>query len=203
MSYESVTDAELAAMGRSDREAFAELYRRHVDRVVAFAARRSKDAADTADLVAATFLVGLESLNSYDPRKGDPLPWLLGIARRLVANRGRRRSREWAAANRLQGHRMLDDDDFTLLERQIDANRLSARLESALSRLKPRDREALLLVGYDRLAPDDAATVLGVRPAAFRMRLSRARRALRSLLDDPQHDAVLMPGVRLQGEVPR
>ena len=203
MSYESLTDAELAALGQGDREAFAELYRRHVDRVVAFAARRSKDAADTADLVAATFLVGLESLHSYDARKGEPLPWLLGIARRLVANRGRRRSREWAAANRLHGHRMLDDDDFTRLERQIDANRLSARLESALTRLSPRDREALLLVGYDRLAPDDAATVLGIRPAAFRMRLSRARRALRSVLDDPHHVAGLRPGVRLQGEVSR
>jgi RNA polymerase sigma-70 factor (ECF subfamily) len=203
MSYESSTDVELATTGWSDPEAFAELYRRHVDRVVAFATRRSNTPADAADLVAATFLVGLESLKSYDPRKGDPLPWLLGIARRLAMNRGRRRNREWAAANRLQGQRLLDDDDFMRLERQIDANRLSARLESALSKLKPQDREALLLVGYDRLAPDDAATVLGLRSAAFRMRLSRARRALRSQLDDPHHDVALRRGVRLKGEVAR
>jgi len=201
MSYKAFADAELATMGRTDREAFAELYRRNIDRVVAFVARRSQDPADTADLVAATFLVALESLHRYDSRQGDPLPWLLGIARRLIANRGRRRSREWAAANRLHGHRMLDDDDFARLERQVDANRLSDRLESAISKLEARDREVVLLVAYDRLGSADAATVLGIRPAAFRVRLSRARRKLRSALDDPDHDAVRVPHVRLQGEL--
>jgi RNA polymerase sigma factor (sigma-70 family) len=203
MSYESVTDRELAVIARHDSEAFGELYRRHVDRVVAFAIRRSPGAADAADLVAATFLVGLEGLGTYDPRKGDPLPWLLGIASRLAANRGRRGSREWAAANRLRGHRMLYDDDFARLDAQIDAGRRSARLESALSALRERDREALMLVGHDGLTPEEAAAALGMRPAAFRMRLTRARRALRSVLDDPGQNSKVMSMPRLQGEVPR
>jgi RNA polymerase sigma factor (sigma-70 family) len=203
MSYDSFADRELAVLARADREAFGELYRRNVDRVVAFATRRSPGAADAADLVAATFLVGLEALGTYDPRKGDPLPWFLGIAARLAANRGRRGSREWAAANRLQGHRLLHDDDFARLDAQIDASRRSARLESALKALRERDREALMLVGHDGLTPEEAAAVLGMRPAAFRMRLTRARRALRSVLDERGRNNTLMSMPRLQGEVPR
>jgi DNA-directed RNA polymerase specialized sigma24 family protein len=65
MSYESFTDRERAVIARHDPEASGELYRRHVDRVVAFAVRRSPGAADAADLVAATFLVGLEALGTY------------------------------------------------------------------------------------------------------------------------------------------
>jgi RNA polymerase sigma-70 factor (ECF subfamily) len=48
----------------------------------------------------------------------------------------------------------------------------------AVRRLKPRDREALMLVGADGLTPTQAAGVLGISPANFRMRLTAARRAL-------------------------
>ena len=49
---------------------------------------------------------------------------------------------------------------------------------AALERLRPRAREALLLVSEAGLRPAEAARVLGISPAAFRMRLSAARRAL-------------------------
>jgi DNA-directed RNA polymerase specialized sigma24 family protein len=49
---------------------------------------------------------------------------------------------------------------------------------AALGRLRPRAREALLLVSAAGLRPAQAARVLGISPAAFRMRLSSARRAL-------------------------
>ncbi len=63
-----------------DREACAALYRDHVGRVTGFAARRLTSPAEVADLVAATFLVALERSDSYDPARGDPGAWLLGIA---------------------------------------------------------------------------------------------------------------------------
>ena len=59
-------------------------------------------------------------------------------------------------------------------------------MRGALGRLKPRAREALLLAGPDGLTSRQAAAVLGISPAAFRMRLTSARRALaRALADGP------------------
>lgn len=48
----------------------------------------------------------------------------------------------------------------------------------ALSALPEQQREALLLVAWDGLTPDQAATVLGIRSGAFRVRAYRARQAL-------------------------
>jgi RNA polymerase sigma-70 factor (ECF subfamily) len=52
------------------------------------------------------------------------------------------------------------------------------RLERALARLPVRDREVLLLVSVEGLAPSEAARALGVAPEALRKRLQRAREHL-------------------------
>ena len=43
----------------ADPAAFEAFYRRHVDRVIGFAARRLRDPADVADVVASTFVNAL------------------------------------------------------------------------------------------------------------------------------------------------
>ncbi len=54
-----------------------------------------------------------------------------------------------------------------------------------MATLKPREEEALLLVGAEGLAPSQAAAALGITGAAFRMRLLSARRALTRALNAP------------------
>jgi RNA polymerase sigma factor (sigma-70 family) len=179
------SDAEALRRVRSDPEALELLYRRHVKRVVAYAARRCREPQDVADLVAATFVSVLESAQGYDPRRGEVLPWILGIEAHLHADRGRRAYREREVLARTLGERRLDEDDYARLEAQIDAARDSRRVEAALETLPPKLREALLLVGHDGLSDREAAAALRIAPTAFRMRLSRARRALRQALDEP------------------
>jgi RNA polymerase sigma-70 factor (ECF subfamily) len=62
------------------------------------------------------------------------------------------------------------------------ADRAAAR--AALARLRPDDREALLLVAWEGLDPDEAAAALGLSPGTFAVRLHRARRRLEHLLTD-------------------
>ena len=181
------TDEDLLGRLSFDPTAFEAFYRRHVDRVIGFAARRVSEPADAADLVAATFVTVLTAAGSYDPRRGEPTAWLLGITARLVANARRRRARESAAMARIAGRRLIDQSDIDRLEERIDAARSSQAVLAALSRLRPRAREALLLVGADGLSPAQAARVLGISPAAFRMRLSSARRTLdKAVADQPR-----------------
>jgi RNA polymerase sigma factor (sigma-70 family) len=162
----------------ADPGAFEAFYRQHVDRVIGFAARRVTEPADVADLVAATFVTALTAARSYDPQRGEPGAWLLGITARLIANARRRKVRESAALARFAGRRLIDQSDIERLEERIDAARCSQSVLAALDRLRPRAREALLLVSEAGLRPAEAARVLGISPAAFRMRLSSARRAL-------------------------
>lgn len=177
------TDRELLAALSADRAAFEVFYRRHVGRVIRFAARRLSEPADVADLTAATFVEVLTSAATYDPSRGQPEAWLLGIAVRLIANGRRRQGREAAALRRIAGRRLIDPDDFERLEEQIDASRATTAALYAMAKLKPSEREALLLVGADGLTPAQAAGVLGITGPAFRMRLHSARRALARALD--------------------
>jgi RNA polymerase sigma-70 factor (ECF subfamily) len=172
------SDAELLARVRSDAAALDLLYRRHVKRVGAYAARRCREPQDAADLVAATFVTVIDSAHTFDPKRGEASSWILGIAANLWANRGRRAFRERELLARSLAEPALDDDEYARIERQIDASRESRRVEAALATLDPRQCEALLLVGQDGLSDNEAAAVAGVAPAAFRMRLTRARRAL-------------------------
>ncbi len=171
-------DEELLRRLSSDPAAFELFYRRHVDRVIGFAVRRVTDPADAADLVAATFVTVLTAARSYDRQRGEPGAWLLGITARLIVNARRRKARESAALARVAGRRLIGPSDIERLEERIDAARSSQAVIAALDRLRPRAREALLLVSEAGLQPAEAARVLGISPAAFRMRLSGARRAL-------------------------
>ena len=177
------TDRELLARA-GDPEAFALFYRRHVDRLVRFAARRASGPADAADVAAATFVVALRGADRYDPRRGEPGAWLVGIAARLIANDRRRKVREAFALAKLESRVLLQDDD---IERLVQLMGNSARARStneALHHLTAHAREAVLLVGPEGLSEAEAADVVGISTVAFRMRLSRARRHLARLVAD-------------------
>jgi len=179
---EGLTDAELVARIRDDPDALEVLYRRHVRRLVAYATRRCEQPADVADLVAATFLAVLESAPTFDPARGDALPWIFGIAGRIQSRQRRRQWRERDALARTSNARNLAADDFSRLEQEIDATQRSHEVDEVLHHLSFRHREVLLLVGADNLSHDEAAVALGLSSGAFRNRLLRARRALRRAL---------------------
>jgi RNA polymerase sigma factor (sigma-70 family) len=166
-----------------DRETFAALYRDHVGRVTSFAAPRLFSPGEVADLVAATFLVALERSDSYDPARGDHGAWLLGIAANLLANQRRRLVREQLARARLDARALLSPDDVGALVARIDASAEATRLRAAMEALPVSYREVLLLAGESSLSRAAAAKAVGMSPAAFRVRLSRARRALRRAME--------------------
>jgi RNA polymerase sigma factor (sigma-70 family) len=171
-------DSTLIAHIRTDPVALEVFYRRHIGRVLAFAARRCREPEDVGDLAAATFVTALESAQSYDPTRGEVVPWLFGIESHLWLDRCRGSFRERELLARTIGQRELGEDDYARLEEQIDAERTGGQLGRALGRIDPGEREVLLLAGDDGLTSRQAAAALGISPTAYRMRLSRARRAL-------------------------
>jgi RNA polymerase sigma-70 factor (ECF subfamily) len=172
-------DRDLVGRLQSDPSAFEELYRRHVRRLTAYVATRCRQPEDAADVVAATFVAALESAQRYDPARGDVLPWLIGIARHFSSDTVRHARREREALAQIAGWRSLSQDETAELEARIDAAREAAELQGVLKRVHVRDREPLVLLGYVGLTPTQAAQALGISSGAFRVRVMRARRALR------------------------
>jgi RNA polymerase sigma-70 factor (ECF subfamily) len=156
------------------RGAFEDLFGAHYWAVRAYVLRRGPASA-VEDVVAETFLVAWRRLDSLED---DPLPWLFGVARRVLANQRRADRRRGALTARLAsllpGQASVWDPPATM----------SDELAVAMVRLSPHEREALLLVAWEGLEPARAARAAGCSPAAFRGRLHRARRHVSETLAD-------------------
>jgi RNA polymerase sigma-70 factor, ECF subfamily len=151
------------------RSRFERLYGELAPEVQAYVLRRI-DPELVGDIVADVFLVAWRRLDDVSDQ---PLPWLLGVARKTIANHLRGARRRTALVERLRA---------TAGSSTVDVSRAEP-VWIALASLGERDREALMLVAWDGFSREEAAAVLGCSNAAFRVRLHRARTKLSRALD--------------------
>jgi RNA polymerase sigma factor (sigma-70 family) len=173
----------------SDPATFEAFYRRHVTAITRFFARRVTDPHLVADLTADVFYAVIGSAHAYEPARGSELGWLYGIARHVLASDRRQEARRLRAEGRSAGQRLLDDDDIARLEDRIDAESAARRLYQALADLPARDRAILEFVAVDGLRLTEAAAALGISSGSARVRMYRARRAVRGALGPPDAPA--------------
>ena len=176
-----------------DPQAFEAFYREHVEAVQRFVARRVGDPYLAADLTAEVFLAAIDAAGGYRRERGSPAAWLFGVARIVVAAEHRRGARERRAHARLEGRRLLGEDDLERMRERIDAAAQSRALFAAVAELPDGERAVLELVALDDLSVTEAAAVLGLRPVTARVRLHRARGALRRQFFDDDSAAITHP----------
>jgi RNA polymerase sigma-70 factor (ECF subfamily) len=158
-------DSTLLMSGNDERQArFEALFRRNVQSVRAYAMRRDTQRAE--DVVAETFTTAWRRLEEVPEHE---LPWLLAVARRVLANQRRSAKRQSSLRERLALERTTTGED-------VEDDPRAGRAVAALRTLSERDREVLLLIERDCLSRQAAATVLGCTRAEVRLRLHRARR---------------------------
>jgi RNA polymerase sigma-70 factor (ECF subfamily) len=149
---------------------FAEIFA-HLDFISAYARRRG--ARDPDGIAAEAMAIAWRRL--ADVPTADPRPWLIVTARNLLL--AERRSEPET------GRQPLGEIDLEAPAEQLPPELdLDPDLAQGLRGLADNDREALLLIAWDDLTPALAAASLGISPAAFRVRLHRARRRLNDLL---------------------
>jgi len=152
-----------------------ELFRSHASHVLAYAMRRGATRAEAEDVLAETFVVVCRRLKDAP---SDALPWLLAIARRVLANQARGRRRDAALLAKLSQFASStgpSDPASDIL--------LGDELHEALMNLPGKDREALLLVAWEGLTHAQAAQVLGLSRKGFTARIGRARARLMQHLE--------------------
>jgi len=147
------------------------------------------------DVVADTYLVAWRRLDDVPVDPGHARAWLFGTARHLLLNERRSAQRREALTIRIAespeiaGNPSPDQDE---LARRVD-------LAAAWRQLAPADQEVLALTLWDGLSGSEAAVVLGISPVAYRLRLSRSRRALRRLLGHRAAPAPTTPSALTEG----
>lgn len=178
-------------MDASREERFTAVYRRHCAQVERYVMRRVHADA-VADVVAEVFLTAWRRAD--DIPRADALPWLYGVARRVLANDRRARRRRADLVDLLAGQP----------ERQTGCatDEVVARtdLARAMRGLSESDQEVLRLVLWEELTVSEAAVALECTAVAARVRMHRARRRLRRRLEATD-DAPAYSGNPVRAEV--
>lgn len=163
---------------------------RMIRRVYSYVAYLVGDGPEAEDITSEAVERMIRYSESYDPEKGAPVAWALGIARRCIAAR-------------VGEPTPLPEDDLEQLAEpagDVDAvDRLTVR--DAVSRLPAHERELVALRYGADLTARQIGELLGVRTNTVEVGLHRAHARLRAELaadfrpvraprDDPAHDAL-------------
>jgi RNA polymerase sigma-70 factor (ECF subfamily) len=157
-----------------DFDRFVEsLFARHADTVYRYC-RVRLGSEDAADAVSEVFIVAVRRAGEIPERE---VAWLLGVARRVVANQLRSRRRHAALTDRLAGAGPAAEPDHGAL---IERSDVAAR---ALRSLRPKDRDVIVLMMTRSLSAEELGTALGCTAGAASVRLNRARARLAKAVD--------------------
>jgi RNA polymerase sigma-70 factor, ECF subfamily len=148
-----------------------------IRRVYAYVAYRVGDGPDAEDLTSETFERALRYKKSYDSRKGEPVAWLIGIARRCIEGRPATLevSSEYIEA---ADHRDLEDEALGRIA-----------LSGAVSRLEERDRDLIALRYGADLTARQIAELQGAKTNAIEVALHRALGRLRAHVEGEDDSA--------------
>ncbi len=144
-------------------------------RVYAYVAYRVGDRADAEDITSDTFERALRYRDRYDERRGEPIAWLLGIARNCLYDAQLRPRPETPSG---------PEPTRPGIGAEI-VGRIA--LEEALASLSTDDQELLALRYGADLKVREIASLLERRTNAVEVALSRARARLAAALDDGEH----------------
>jgi RNA polymerase sigma-70 factor (ECF subfamily) len=166
-------------VGRGDRDAFEQLYRRFARPVLAMAVRQLGDNGRAEDATQETFAAIWRSARSYRSERGTGSAWLFAVARHAIIDRARQK-REHVAE-------MPEEvSDWAGPAERAEESWLAWRVHSALEQLPERERAVVELAYWSGLSQTEIASYLDVPLGTVKTRTRTGLARLAGLLDEVQ-----------------
>lgn len=197
------TPDELSALRGGDESAFTSLVERYHGALLRLAMGYVKDRALAEDVVQETWFVCLRGLDRFEGRSSLKT-WIYGIALNIARSRARREARVLPFASffrrdggdkdrgpTVAGDRFGADgmwktwpDPWTNVpEERLLGKETMAHVREAIDALPPNQRDVIVLRDVAGLDSSDVCTLLAISPENQRVRLHRARAAVRKMLE--------------------
>jgi RNA polymerase sigma-70 factor (ECF subfamily) len=157
-----------------DREAFGSLYGTYIKRIYDFVYFRVACREVAEDLVSGIFIKTMENLLKFEPAKGSFSSWIYRIARNHVIDHYRTSKPQSS----------LDDAELSDEGRQVERAEDAIFFDQAdklLKRLKPEQRDVVIMRVWDELPYAEIAAITGKSEAAAKMSFKRAAESLRRI----------------------
>jgi RNA polymerase sigma-70 factor (ECF subfamily) len=185
------TDAELAKRARTSRQAFGELYERHVSAIYRYVYYRVGSVEDTEDLTARVFARALKHIHNYNDRGLPFMAWMYRIAHNVVANYHRDTQRhpfvplddvdlETSAISHDDGAEGTAD----AADLRIDGERERARLIAAIRKMSEERQQLVVLKFVQQLQNIEIGQIMGRSEGAIKSLYHRTLAQLRELMSE-------------------
>jgi RNA polymerase sigma-70 factor (ECF subfamily) len=154
-----------------------------IPRLRRFARYMARDADYADDLVQECLARAIANIESWQP--GTNLrAWLFVILKNVFRNDKRREKHEIAHLNR------LETEAVSTVPARQHAQLMLSEIQDAFLQLSEDHREVLMLIAVEGLRYEEAAQILDISVGTVKSRLSRARNALRTLVDASKIEAI-------------
>lgn len=183
-------EVDLSALLSGDRKEFEKVVRQESPRLFKVLLRYVRDEDEARSIMQETFLQAFEGLDSF---RGDSkfTTWLYSIGINQARSRFRKEKR----------HNLLSEDEIDRLQPSFSRGRYTQNYEpwqpdevasrserqrlvrEAIAELPDNYRVVVELRDIQEFSTDETAEILGMTSGAVRVRLHRARQALRALLE--------------------
>jgi RNA polymerase sigma-70 factor (ECF subfamily) len=178
-----------------DDRTFEHIYERYSLAILAYCVRRASHEV-AADASSETFLVAWRRLDQIPPEP-KTLPYLYGVAARVLANQRRSLHRKNKLDTKLAilGITSVPDPAVIVARKAQDAE-----VVEAVRRLNPKDREIVMLYTWEELPREAIAEMMGMTKTAVDQRIHRSyQRLARSLAHAVTTNALQSPLVAEEG----
>jgi len=152
---------------------FALLYDAYIRKIYDFIYYKTHHQETAEDLTSRTFMKALEKISSFRAHKGTFQSWLYQIARNTVIDHYRTNKKD---TNLDDVWDLADGQD---IERDLDAKMQLKEVEDYLAKLKPEQRDVIILRVWQGLSYKEIAGIMNKSEGSCKMAYSRAIHALR------------------------
>ncbi|MEJ2649766.1 MAG: sigma-70 family RNA polymerase sigma factor [Sedimentisphaerales bacterium] len=165
---------------RSDRAAFARLYRMHYERVFRYCSRRLFNRHTAEDVTSTVFFRVMRTISTFEGNSNDFRKWLYRISTNAVNDHLKTAKRRAdAIKNAAQEHNRRG---VSAAEQDKEVHERNLVVKQALLSLKPKYQTVITLRFFEKMKLTEIAVILGQNQATIRSQLARALSKLRKEL---------------------
>ncbi|KAF0969423.1 ECF RNA polymerase sigma factor SigK [Gordonia sp. YY1] len=167
--HESDLNSLLARVATGDSDAFAQFYDATCDRVYGMTLRVLRDPGYSEEATQETYLAVWRNADSYDPRSGSALSWILTLAHRRAVDRVRSES---AATRRAVAYGIADTGrEIDEVSESVERREIARLIHTGLENLTPLQRQAIELAYFHGLTYREVSEHLGVALPTVKSRI--------------------------------
>ena len=169
---------------QGDGSAWEELVRRHTRRIFNICYRFTGNGTEAEDLSQEVFLRVYKTLGSYRSAHGGFATWMTSVTRNLLIDHYRRTKRDRQTDSLEDAMPVVESKESSARrpDQQALLGELSSQVQTALTKLSPDLREAVILRDLQQLEYNEIRQILDVPEGTVKSRINRGRIELARIL---------------------